>query len=145
MGTEKWMTSNTTKFISNHISVPIKQNFHPLKAQGLNTNYYAGKMEFKFIVPLNAFTNVRCTEAGSMWGIKRSIQCTETGIEWLRDECKVMICFESLYLQASKQISMWNITDRQNVSNRIQTLIIKRKYIVRNNMCDNNRDFRNKL
>ena len=69
--------------------------------QGLNSNYYAGKREFKFIVPLNAVTTVRCTEDGSMWGIKRSIQCTEAGIEWLGDERKAMICLEILSAQTS--------------------------------------------
>jgi len=34
--------------------------------QELNSNYYAGKRGFKFIVPLNAVTTVRCTEDGSM-------------------------------------------------------------------------------
>lgn len=93
--------------------------------QGLNSIYYAGKRVFKFIVPLNAFITVWCTEAGSMWGIKRSKQCTETGIEWLSHD----LFWNSL--RANKQLSLWNITGCQTASNRIQKLIIKRNILFR--------------
>jgi hypothetical protein len=72
--------------------------------QGLNSNYYAVKRVFKFIIPLNAFINIWCIEAGSMWGIIRSIQCTEAGIEWLRDERKAMVCFKILSVQTSSYL-----------------------------------------
>jgi len=80
------MISDTTNFIRRHISVPIKQQFSPFNETGVKFQLLRRKERIKFIVPLNAFTTVRCTEAG---------------IEWLRDERKSMICFEILYVQTS--------------------------------------------
>jgi hypothetical protein len=35
MGRERWMISDTTKFIGRHISVPIKQRFSPFNEAGV--------------------------------------------------------------------------------------------------------------
>jgi hypothetical protein len=43
----------------------ISNNFITLQYRcDLNTNYGAERGDFKFIVPLNAFTRVRCTKTG---------------------------------------------------------------------------------
>jgi len=37
---------------------------------GLNSNYCPGRKGFQIIIPLNAFSTVHCTKAGSMWRIR---------------------------------------------------------------------------